>query len=129
MDRCYQKVLRLPVKEEDFILDKIFDLKCDLIEKYPLCFQSDKPNNFQIIYANNIIFLDYILKTEKNYIKRNTKIRELYDSEKVKYYPIFKKILKDIDMNKVHLVEYSCYDFKHPFVAYNIKQDDFYEEV
>ena len=59
------------------------------------------------------------------------KVRELTLDEKIKYYPVFKKLYPDVDMNKVHLVEFCWYNCSEAPGYYSMDKgkDPFYEEV
>ena len=138
-DYAYQKVLRLPVTFLDFQhnYNKYFknasDLDDFLSEKFPDIFGCYQRNKFQIAPTEDL-FLDYVIDKDfsGNYSGEWSKVRELYPSEKNKFYPLFEKILPNVDMNKVHLVEYCWYDCCEAPSYYSLEKnnyDSFFDEL
>lgn len=115
-----QKVLRVPLSK--------YDLTVEEIENNPNI-DYGKVNTFQIS-PTEIPFLDYVLENIYHECEGEYgKIRELYISEKEKYFSVFKKIIPDINMDDVRLVEYSWYNCTEAPDYYDETTDDFYKEV
>lgn len=125
-----EKVLRVPVILSDFNILDTDDLICELEHEYPSLFDYATPNMFQIAPTENL-YLDYVLEYEWDAYGEYGKVRELYPSEKEKYFPIFKQILPKINMNMVHLVEFCWYNCTEApnYYSLNGNNDKFYEEV
>lgn len=128
-DYCHEKVLRIPITLEDLNMQDSDDLNYDLEEKYPELFQYGTPKMFQIAPTEEF-FLDYVLKYNYGWDSGDWgKTRELYESEKNKYRPIFQQILPNVDMDKVKLVEFCWYNCSEAPDYYEPLKDDFYNEV
>ena len=125
-----EKVLRVPVTLSDLSMENSNDLIYDLEEKYPTLFEYAQPRCFQIAPTENL-YLDYILEYEWDANGEYGKVRELYQSEKERYKPIFQKILPNINMDMVHLVEFCWYNCSEAPSYYSMDKnnDEFYEEV
>lgn len=122
-DYCHYKVLRVP-------FDKYFPNinPFDFEEEHSQIF-CNKPGYF-IISPTEIPYIDFIIKYEFDYEAGDWgKIRNLYPSEMIIYYDIFKLLIPNIDMTDVHLVEYCWYDGYEAPNYYDISNDDFYQQV
>ena len=75
-------------------------------------------------------FIDFVLDYEYDCDGEYGKVRELYPSEKVKYLPIFQKLLSGLDsLDDVRLVEFCWYNGCEAPDYYDLKDDPFYKEV
>ena len=75
-------------------------------------------------------FIDFVLDYEYDCDGEYGKVRELYPSEKMKYLPIFQKVLPGLDtMDDVRLVEFCYYNGYEADDYYDLKDDPFYKEV
>ena len=95
-----QKVLRVPFDKYNYTIEKL--------ENKPQC-DYGIVNKFQIAPTKSN-YLDYVLNIENNCEANECgRCRKLTDEEKEKYYPIFIKMIKCINMNDVRLIEFiSC---------------------
>lgn len=135
-----EKVLRIPRYKIDFA--KIFhkleekypdddimaDLGFYLEDVLPDLFDYAKKNKFQMSPTREP-FIDYVLDYEWDCEGEYGKVRELYDSEKEKFRPIFQQLDPEIDMNAVRLVEFCWYNGSEAPDYYDITKDLFYEEL
>lgn len=81
-----------------------------------------------MISPTEIPYIDFIIKYEFDCEAGDWgKIRNLYPSEMIVYYDIFKLLIPNIDMTDVHLVEYCWYDGYEAPDYYDISNDDFYQ--
>ena len=124
-------------KDDDhFSFRDIYDLEF-VPELQPLWYNSQKTDNpgfqtecFVDRKYNCNYYLAYTLDSKFKGRDDWKRVRELYDSEKVRYKKIFEQILP-IDENKLKLVEYCYYngcDADDPYVD-NSELDSFYKEV
>ena len=75
-------------------------------------------------------FIDYILEYEYGSDCGDFgKVRELTDSEKLKYMRVFQHLNPSIDMDRVKLVEFCWYNCSEAPDYYDPVDDDFYLEV
>lgn len=135
-----EKVLRIPqdkINFEDLIneLQKKFpdeDVRDDLcfyIEReHSDLFGSGDENMFQISPTSKP-FIDYVLEYEWDCDGEYGKVRELYDSEKEKFRPVFQKLDESINMDFVRLVEFCWYNGCEAPNYYDLKDDPFYKEL
>ena len=112
-----EKVLRIPIYkmnfahivrklEEKYPDDDIMDdLTFYLEDVLPDQFGYRDRNKFQIAPTEDR-FIDYVLDYEYDCEGDYGKVRELYDSEKEKFSPIFQQLDPDLNMDYVHLVEF-----------------------
>jgi hypothetical protein len=74
-------------------------------------------------------FIDYVLDREWDCDGDYGKVRELYDSEKEKFRPIFQQLDPDINMDYVRLVEFCWYNGSEAPSYYDPTEDPFYKEL
>ena len=74
-------------------------------------------------------FVDYVLEYEDDCDGDYGKVRELYESEKEKFRPVFQKIDPDINMDYVRLVEFCWYNGCDAPNYYDPQEDPFYKEL
>lgn len=75
-------------------------------------------------------FIDFVLDYKHDCDGEYGKVRELYPSEKVKYLPVFQKLLPGLDsLDNVRLVEFCWYNGSEAPDYYDLKDDPFYKEV
>ena len=135
-----EKVLRVPVDKinfEDFInnlqneypFDNIRDdLSYYLEESFPDLFDYATKDKFQLSPTREA-FLDYVLDYEWDCDGEFGRVRELYDSEKEKFKPIFQKIDEFVNMDFVRLVEFCWYNGSDAPSYYDPMEDSFYKEL
>lgn len=135
-----EKVLRIPqdkINFEDFInnLQKKFpdeDVRDDLgfyIEReHSDLFGYGDENMFQLSPTTKP-FIDYVLEYEWDCEGEYGKARELYESEKEKFRPIFQRIDEFVNMDFVRLVEFCWYNGCEAPNYYDAKEDPFYKEL
>lgn len=142
-----EKVLRLPIEGfqlEDFkkaITEKLEplgmsaqDVDDDFLwameKAYPdLCGYGDK-GKFQWSPTYPRQFIDFVLDYEWDCDGEYGKVRELYLSEKLKYLPVFQKLLPGLDtMDDVRLVEFCWYNGCEAPDYYELEDDPFYKEI
>jgi hypothetical protein len=135
-----EKVLRIPRHKFNFAniarkLEEKFpdeDIMDDLgyyIEKaFPDLFDYGTKKKFQLAPTCES-FIDYVLEYEWDCDGEYGKIRELYDSEKEKFRPIFQQLDPDINMDFVRLVEFCWYNGCEAPDYYDITKDPFYKEL
>ena len=135
-----EKVLRIPrhkmnfahiVKklEEKYPDDDVMDdLGCYLENDLPDLFSYGDKNKFQMSPTCEP-FIDYVLEYEYDCDGDYGKVRELYDSEKEKFRPVFQKIDPDINMDYVRLVEFCWYNGCEAPDYYDPQEDPFYKEL
>ena len=128
-----EKVLRIPIKDMGINPEDYDDIGYDLCEKYGDMFYwgGSKIGKFEVAPTEEW-FLDFVL--EDNYGDECGdwgRVRELTLDEKIKYYPVFKKLYPDVDMNKVHLVEFCWYNCSEAPSYYSMdkNKDPFYKEL
>jgi len=135
-----EKVLRIPIykmnfahiarkieekyPEDDFMDDLGFYLENCL----PDLFGYGDINKFQLSPTEEQ-FIDYVLDYEWDCEGDYGKVRELYESEKNKFSPIFHKIDPDLNMDYVRLVEFCWYNSTEAPDYYDDVNDPFYDEV
>mgnify|MGYP003297807199 CR=1 FL=1 len=135
-----EKVLRIPVDKINFE-----DLVNELQKKHPDENVRDDFNyylefDFPELFGYGEIkhfqtspttkpFIDYVLEYEWDCDGEYGKVRELYDSEKEKFRPVFQKIDPDINMDDVRLVEYCWYNGSEAPDYYDLTKDPFYKEL
>lgn len=91
-------------------------------------FDYGKVNKFQLAPTEEP-FIDYVLDYEYDCDGEYGKVRELYDSEKEKFRPVFQKIDPDINMDYVRLVEFCWYNGCEAPNYYDPQEDPFYKEI
>lgn len=135
-----EKVLRIPREKMNFAhiarkLEEKFpnedvmdDLGCYLESGLPDLFDYGKKNKFQVAPTCEP-FIDYVLEYEWDAEGSYGKVRELYDSEKNKFRPIFQQLDPDLNMDYVRLVEFCWYNGCEAPDYYDIANDPFYEEL
>lgn len=119
-DYCREKVLRYPVEEDPY----------DIQERFLNLFTAWKElPSFQTAPTDKQ-FIDYVLESEYGSSAGDWgRTRALTKNEQDKYRPIFEQIFKNIDMNKVRLVEYCWYTCSEAPDYYDDDSDDFNKEV
>lgn len=125
-----EKVLRIPIKYTNLEakygdLESVFD---NIANDFPELYEYATVGKFQLAPTEGY-FLDYVLDYEYDADGEFGKIRDLYESEKQKYKPIFDQILGDCDMDKVRLVEFCWYNCCEAPDYYDKSDDPFFEEV
>ena len=135
-----EKVLRIPQDKLNFeeIIKKIQtkfpdkDVRDDfgyyIEETFPEIFDYATVNKFQLSPTNKP-FIDYVLEYEWDSDGCYGKIRELYDSEKEKFKPIFQQLDSEINMDYVRLVEFCWYNGCEAPDYYETSEDPFYKEI
>ena len=135
-----EKVLRIPRDKFNFThitkkLEEKFpdeDIMDDLgyyIENaFPDLFDYGTKNKFQLAPTEED-FIDYVLDYEWDCDGDYGKVRDLYESEKEKFKPIFQQLDPDINMDYVRLVEFCWYNGSEAPDYYDITKDSFYEEL
>ena len=131
-DYCRQKALRVPYDKykSRFLLDisDPDDMNWSLEHAFPNLWGWGDKGKFQFA-PTETAYIDYVLDYEYGSEGDWGKVRELYDSEKEKYAPIFAQIIKDLDMNDARLVEYSYWNATDAPDYFDITQDRFYDPV
>ncbi len=109
--------LRVQLKDDNINIDKLKDKIAQLnTDKYDICTTKNKK-----------VVLDYIL-SDKEATYNVCKMRELYQSEKERFYLIFKMILPNIDMNDVKVIKVSYLPNNMIDIADHVI-DEFYNEI
>ena len=135
-----EKVLRIPREKMNFAHivrkleekypddDVMDDLGCYLESTLPDLFGYGDRNKFQMSPTCEP-FIYYVLEYEYDCDGDYGKVRELYDSEKEKFRPVFQKIDPDINMDYVRLVEFCWYNGCEAPDYYDPQEDPFYKEL
>jgi hypothetical protein len=135
-----EKVLRIPRHKMNFAhivrkLEEKFpgedvmdDLGYYIEDAFPDLFDYGTKNKFQLAPTVND-FIDYVLDKEWDCEGSYGKIRDLYDSEKEKFRPIFQQLDPDINMDYVRLVEFCWYNGSEAPDYYDLTEDPFYKEL
>ena len=135
-----EKVLRIPSHKMNFAHivrkleekypdnDVMDDLGCYLENALPDLFGYGDKNKFQMSPTCEP-FIDYVLEYEYDCVGGYGKVRELYDSEKEKFRPIFQQLDPDINMDYVRLVEFCWYNGCEAPDYYDPQEDPFYKEL
>ena len=135
-----EKVLRIPqdkINLENIIneLERKYsnenvrdDLSFFLEAAMPDMFGYGDKNKFQMSPTCEP-FIDYVLEYEYDCVGEYGKVRELYESEKEKFRPVFQKIDPDINMDYVRLVEFCWYNGCEAPNYYDPQEDPFYKEL
>ena len=128
-----EKVLRIPFEDIGLNPDSFDDVSHDLWQKFGDMFYWNSPRvgKFDVAPTTEW-FIDFVL--EESYgdeCGEWGKVRALTANEKNKYTDVFRKINPDVDMDKVHLVEFCWYNCSEAPDYYSMdrKKDPFYEEV
>ena len=131
-DYCREKALRVPYDKykSRFLLEisDPDDMNWSLEHAFPNLWGWGDKGKFQFA-PTETAYIDYVLDYEYGSEGDWGKVRELYDSEKEKYAPIFAQVIKDLDMNDVRLVEYSYWNACDAPDYFDITQDRFYDPV
>ena len=113
-----EKVLRIPRHKIDFAKivhkleekypddDIMDDLGFYLEDVLPDLFDYNTKNKFQMSPTREP-FIDYVLESEWDCDGEYGRVRELYDSEKEKFRPIFQQLDPDVNMDDVRLIEFT----------------------
>jgi hypothetical protein len=128
-----EKVLRIPFDDMNLNPDSFDDVSHDLWQMFGDIFYWNNPRvgKFDVAPTEEW-FIDFILEEEYGAdCGEWGKVRALTANEKNKYTEVFRKINPDVDMNKVHLVEFCWYNSSEAPNYYSMdrKKDPFYEEV
>lgn len=135
-----EKVLRIPRHkmnfahivrklEEKYPDDNVMDdIVFYLEDVLPDLFGYGNINKFQIAPTEEA-FIDYVLDHEYDCDGDYGKVRELYDSEKEKFRPIFQQLDPDLNMDYVRLVEFCWYNGCEAPSYYEPMDDPFYKEL
>ena len=131
-DYCREKALRVQYDKykSRFLLEisDPDDMNWSLEHAFPNLWGWGDKGKFQFA-PTETAYIDYVLDYEYGSEGDWGKVRELYDSEKAKYAPIFAQVIKDLDMNDVRLVEYSYWNACDAPDYFDITQDRFYDPV
>ena len=133
-----EKVLRIPMQHIDMsrinnvLVEKHGNYEDDysyyLEEEFSDLFDYGSVGKFQLAPTIDS-YIDYVLDYEWDADGEYGKTRALYDSEKVKYAPVFQRIDPDINMDYVRLVEFCWYNCSEAPDYYDNENDSFYDEV
>lgn len=135
-----EKVLRIPRHRMNFahvvrILEEKFP-KEDIMDDLGFYIESALPDLFDYatvgkfqIAPTEENYIDYVLEYEWDVDGKYGKTRDLYESEKMKYEPIFEQLDPDINMDWVRLVEFCWYNGTEAPDYYDHMNDPFYDEV
>ena len=135
-----EKVLRIPREKMNFAhlvrkLEEKFpgedvmdDLGYYIEDAFPDLFDYGKKNKFQLAPTEDP-FIDYVLDKEWDCEGSYGKVRELYESEKEKFRPIFQQLDPDLNMDYVRLVEFCWYNGSDAPSYYDLTKDPFYKEL
>ena len=129
------KVLRIPLSDcglnwlEDGGIEDDGDMEYALKNRYHDAISYNEPGRFTATYTTSGWFLDFVLESEYDCDGEYGKVRDLDDSEKKMYRPVFQLICPEIDMDKVRLVEYCYYNCCEPDGYYDITTDPFYQKL
>lgn len=135
-----EKVLRVPRHKMNFahvvrILEEKFpkedvmdDLNFYIETALPDLFDYATVGKFQIAPTEEN-YIDYVLEYEWDADGEYGKTRALYESEKMKYEPVFRQLDPDINMDWVRLVEFCWYNCCEAPDYYDDEHDSFYDEV
>lgn len=137
-DYVREKVLRVPMDRINFEhikaklreLDKDYDddFSYYLETAFPDLFDYRSVNKFSVAPTTESYF-DYVLDYEYGADGEYGKVRDLYDSEKAKYLPVFQQIDPNINMGDVKLVEFCWYNCCEAPDYYDTTNDPFYDEI
>lgn len=128
-----EKVLRIPFEDMGLNPDSFDDVGHDLWQMFGDIFywNSLREGKFDVAPTSQW-FIDFILESEYGAdCGEWGRVRALTANEKNKYTDVFRKINPNVDMNKVHLVEFCWYNCSEAPNYYSMdkKHDPFYEEV
>ena len=110
---------------DDDVMD---DLGFYLESVFPDLFDYGKRNKFQMSPTVEP-FIDYVLEYEWDCDGSYGKVRDLYDSEKEKFRPIFQQLDPEVNMDDVRLVEYCWYNGGEAPGYYDPMEDSFHKEL
>ena len=134
------KVLRIPFEKLDMstILNDVRKkfpeetIEDDLwwyLEQYdPELFDYATPGKFYYAPTEDN-FVDFMIERETDCDGDWGKVRDLYDTEKATFGPIFKKLDPKVNMDDVKLVEFCWYNATEAPTYFDITTDPFYDEV
>lgn len=126
-DYVREKVLRIPWDETELPITN--DIGYDLEEQFPKLFAYGTIGKFQVAPTEDL-FLDFVIDYEYGSCGDYGRTRELMETEKERFYPIFKQVLPHLEnMDKVRLVEFCWYNGTDAPSYYDPQEDPFYEEV
>ena len=132
-DYCRMKVLRVPFEECNLGDPADYtDIGYDLYEKLggEIYYWGGKHEGKFDLAPTRKLFIDLVLEYEYDAgYGEWGKVRELYDSEKLKYIEVFRRLNPDINMNKVKLVEFCWYNSSEAPDYYDPEDDLFYLEI
>lgn len=135
-----EKVLRIPRHKIDFAKivhkleekypddDVMDDLGFYLEDVLPDLFDYSTKSKFQMSPTVEP-FIDYVLESEWDCNGEYGRVRDLYDSEKEKFRPIFQQLDPEVNMDDVRLVEYCWYNGGEAPDYYDPTEDPFYKEL
>ena len=135
-----EKVLRIPRHKMNFahivrILEEKFP-KEDIMDDLGFYIESALPDLFDYAVVGKFQiapteenYIDYVLEYEWDADGEYGKTRALYESEKMKYEPIFRQLDPDINMDLVRLVEFCWYNSCEAPDYYDDTRDSFYDEI
>lgn len=128
-----EKVLRIPMHDMGINPEDYDDIGYDLWEKFGDIFywNGSSVGKFEVAPTEEF-FIDFVLENEYGAdCGEWGKVRELTVPEKVKYAPVFQKLYPQVNMSRVHLVEFCWYNCSEAPSYYSMdkNKDPFYEEV
>lgn len=129
-----EKVLRIPMEDMGINPKDYDDLGYDLWQKFGddvFYWGGSSIGKFDVAPTRGW-FLDFVLESDYGHeCGEWGKVRALTVPEKTKFTDVFRKIYPDVDMNKVHLVEFCWYNGCEAPDYYSMDKgkDPFYEEV
>lgn len=132
-DYTREKVLRIPMEDMGINPKDYSDISYCLWDKFGDIFYWNSPQvgKFDVAPTREW-FIDFVLEEEYGAdCGEWGKVRLLTEVEKTKYLPVFQKLNPDVDMNKVHLVEFCWYNCSEAPDYYSMDKgkDPFYDEV
>ena len=135
-----EKVLRIPLKKlfDEYLISGWLTINntddvSEVLEKnFPNEFKHATVGKFQIAPTEEN-YIDFVLEYNQNsYCGEFGKIRNLYNTEKENFLPIFQRLISILtleDMNAVKVVEFCWYNNCEAPNFYDTEDDDFYKEI
>lgn len=135
-----EKVLRIPFEKlfkicsisDWFTSDDLDDMSWLLEKKFPNEFEYATVGKFQTSPTEDE-YIDFVLEYEwDSYCGDFGKVRDLYDTEKENFLPIFQRLNPDLtleNMDNVKVVEFCWYNGCEAPNYYDVEDDDFYKEI
>lgn len=122
-DYCHETALRYPISCDD--ADRI-----DSMRNYMGYKEITGVSYFTLTGTDAGMYLDYVIyHSYGDECGEWTKVRNLYESEKLEFKHLFEQFFPDINMNKVNMVDYCWYNCCEPPDCYDVTNDPFYAPV